>query len=224
MESESETDCLVRYGLMGHVGWFAVADELVEEGLGRGDSVVLRTSRGLELGEILIEPGAKSPGSSGRVGEDSIGRFRVVRRAGAEDFALRDEAERVRDERFADCLALIEQEGWPLELIDVEPLLDPTTVLHYLAFDAIEIGPIRARFRTTRDYDVGFEDLAADSNPTAAPAQRRCGDCDCPEGTCAKTAKASAPADACAEPAHDGCSSCGVAALLKDRRKPVGAG
>lgn len=231
---ESETDCLVRYGLMGHVGWFAVADDLAGEGLRRGDAVVLRTSRGLELGEVLIEPEAKPPGSSARVGEDSIGRFRVVRRAGAEDFALRDEAERVREERFADCLALIEQEGWPLELIDVEPLLDPTTVLHYLAFDALEIGPIRARFRTARDYDVGFEDLAADSEPATNPAadasaQRRCGDCDCAEGTCAKTAKAPTPAAAdpaaCAdEPAHGGCSSCGVAALLKDRRKPVGAG
>lgn len=221
---ESETDCLVRYGLMGHVGWFAVAAELVEEGLRRGDVVALRTSRGLELGEILIEPGAKSTGSPNRAGEDSIGRFRALRRADAKDYALRDEARRIRDERFADCLAIIEEEGWPLELIDVEPLLDPTTVLHYLAFDALDIGLIRARFRTARDYDVGFEDLGADPQP--ATAWRRCGDCDCPEGQCAKLAPKPAPAPASCgdEPAHDGCSSCGVASLLKDRRKPATAG
>jgi len=177
MESESvsvsETECLVRYGLTGHVGWFAVADELVAD-LRRGEPVVIRTSRGMELGEVLIEPNAPRGGDR-RAGEDSIGAFEVLRRADADDLAARGQAERLRDERFADCLALITESGWPIELIDVEPLLDPTTILHYLALDEVDPALIRARFRVTRDYDVTFEDLTA----VDASGKKRCGGGSC---------------------------------------------
>jgi len=199
---ESESECLVRYGLTGHVGWFVVADELVEE-LRRGQPVVIRTSRGMELGQVLIEPSAPPANAPRRAGEDSIGTFQVVRLADADDLARRDRAERLREERFADCLALIAEAGWPIELIDVEPLLDPTTILHYLALDDVDTALIRARFRTTRDYDVNFEDLTA---PNAAPKQR------CGGGGCSRTKPAAA------EPEKSDCSGCGVAELLKDRR------
>lgn len=158
-ESATELECLVRYGLTGHVGWFAADGGLAPE-LQRGASVVIRTSRGMEFGEVLIEPAAP-PNSGGRAGEDSVGSFEVLRRANADDFALRDQAESLRGERFADCLWLIVESGWPIELIDVEPLLNPTTVLHYLVLDEVDPALIRARFRTTRDYDVTFEDQTA---------------------------------------------------------------
>lgn len=177
MESESESECLVRYGLTGHVGWFAVAEALVDE-LRRGASVVIRTSRGVELGEVLIEPTAPPSGSIARAGEDSLGTFQVVRLADADDLAQRDRAEQLRAERFADCLALIDESGWPIELIDVEPLLDPTTILHYLALDDVDPALIRARFRTVRDYDVNFEDLTA----VDAAGKKRCGG-----GGCSRT-------------------------------------
>lgn len=158
-KSATESECLVRYGLTGHVGWFAVAGDLAAD-LRRGESVVIRTSRGTEFGEVLIGP-TNPPNANQRAGEDSLGLFEVLRRADADDAALRDEAESLRAERFADCLSLIAESGWPIELIDVEPLLNPTTVLHYLTLDEVDHALIRARFRTTRDYDVAFEDQTA---------------------------------------------------------------
>ena len=42
--------CLVRYGRLGWVGLFSATDELEAE---HGDSVVIQTDRGQELGELL---------------------------------------------------------------------------------------------------------------------------------------------------------------------------
>jgi hypothetical protein len=228
-----ESDCLVRYGLMGHVGWFAL-DAAPGPPFERGAAVVIRTSRGLELGEILVVPDRETSGppTERRALEDSIGTFRVVRSAGDDDLALGLEVERLRGPRFETCRRIVSDAGWPLELIDVEPSLDQTTVLHYLG-DDLDLGPIRARFRADCDFDVSFEDLGADrttsTEPAAvaaatAPRSGGCGDCDCGAGGCSTGSKSNktppgATAAGCDEPAHGGCSSCGLAALLKDRRR-----
>jgi len=210
---EPGSDCLVRYGLAGRVGWFAV-----DAGLGaqveRGQAVVIRSGRGTELGEILVVAGASDEPGRRRAAEDSIGRFRIIRPAAADDLALVREAERLREARFDDCRRIVGEAGWPMELIDVEPLLDLTTVLHYFGGDGLDLGPVRARFRAVCDFDVDFEDLAAASaapaEPAPEPAARKggCGDCDCGAGGCSTRA----------DSAHSGCSGCGVAALLKNRR------
>ncbi|HAA60395.1 MAG TPA: hypothetical protein DCE39_05655, partial [Planctomycetaceae bacterium] len=46
----TRTACLVRYGRLGWVALFSATDELNAE---HGDSVVIQTERGLELGELL---------------------------------------------------------------------------------------------------------------------------------------------------------------------------
>jgi hypothetical protein len=166
------------------------------------------------LGEVLVVSGAPDGSGRRRAAEDSIGRFRVIRPAAAADLALGREAERLREARFHDCLRIVREAGWPMELIDVEPLLDLTTVLHYLGGDGLDLGPVRARFRAVCDFDVDFEDLAEPSptpaEPAPDPADRKggCGDCDCGSGGCSTRA----------DSAHSGCSGCGVAALLKRRR------
>ena len=60
-----DPDYLVRYGLMGHVGRFSLDPETDQEPQ-RGHTVVIRTDRGLELGEVLARLAA-SP--SRRAGE-----------------------------------------------------------------------------------------------------------------------------------------------------------
>lgn len=227
---EPGSDCLVRYGLMGHVGWFAL-DAGFGPGFERGRAVVVRTSRGVELGEVLVVPDASAPGVRSRVAEDSIDAFRVLRSAGDDDLALGREVDRLRESRFDACRRIVAEAGWPLELIDVEPLLDQTTVLHYLGGDGLDLGPIRARFRASCEFDVGFEDLRAGlatARPpvdalAAAPRKGGCGDCDCGAGGCGTAAEPtrepqSSAADSAAS-SHSGCSGCGVAALLKDRRR-----
>jgi len=207
-------ECLVRYGLAGRVAWFAAdAPEA------RGATVVVRSGRGLELGEVLAAEAA----GKGRAGEDSAGVFRVLRRADADDLHLAGRAEGLRAARFEECRRIAEEAGWPLEVVDVEPLLDLATVLHVLAFDAIDPAPIRARYRVACDYDVFLEDLAAgepEPEPEPAPKAGRCGDCDCGGGGCSKKAARVRPDAAQAPPAPGGggcstgggCSSCGASA------------
>jgi hypothetical protein len=147
----------------------------------------------------------------------------------------------MRAERFALCGRILNEEGWPLELIDVETLLDEdTTVIHYLGPRDLDLAPLRARFRSTSGFDVVFEPAGFD--PGAGPAvpdlvpgggaARRCGDCDCSGGGCGTIAdEASAVPDAgprtaarSADPdgrsAHHACSSCGIAKLLTGKRSP----
>jgi hypothetical protein len=186
-ESGTGVECLVRHGLAGRVGWFA-ADE---PSPGRGEAVVLRTSRGIELGEVLkVEP------SKARAGEDSIGVFRVLRTAGEADLELARDAERLRDARFGLCRRVVEEEGWPLELVDVEPLLDLSTVLHVLPLDEFDPALVRARFRVSGDFDVHVEALGDEpaAEPEPEPAPKSSGGC------------------------GSGCSSCGVAALRAGKR------
>lgn len=186
MDAETETgtgaECLVRYGLAGRVGWFAA----VADAPGRGEAVVLRTSRGLELGEVL-----KAEPSKARAGEDSVGVFQVLRAVDPADRELAREALRLRDERFEECRRVVEQEDWPLELVDVEPLLDFSTVLHVLPLGEFDPALVRARFRMSRDFDVHLETPGDDPEPV------RSGGCGS-GGGCGS---------------RGGCSSCGVAAL-----------
>ncbi|QEH38492.1 hypothetical protein OJF2_70950 [Aquisphaera giovannonii] len=203
--------CLVRYGLTGHVGRFPV-DPSSGLGAARGQAVVVRTDRGLELGEVLVPSaaGAEAPGD---------GSHRVLRAAGPDDLAAARRGESLRAERFAACREVLDGAGpgLDLELLDVEPLLDPeTTVLHVLGVAAGDLALLRARFRSLMDIDVVFESCGAD--PLAAPApppsssRGGCGDCDCGAGGCGSSRKAEpGPAASCGTAtAHAGCASCGL--------------
>ncbi|MCA1686937.1 MAG: signal peptidase, partial [Planctomycetia bacterium] len=72
-----ERSYLIRYGMMGQVGRFA-ADP--GTGYERGQTVVVRSHRGAELGEVLIEAPA-------RAGDDvpPAGTALILRAAGLED-------------------------------------------------------------------------------------------------------------------------------------------
>ncbi|WP_337175796.1 PSP1 C-terminal domain-containing protein [Paludisphaera sp.] len=192
IETGTGVECLVRHGLAGRVGWFA-ADAPAPT---RGEAVVLRTSRGIELGEVL-----KAEPSRARAGEDSIGVFRVLRAATPADLELAREAERLRDARFDLCRRVVDEEGWPLELVDVEPLLDLSTVLHVLSWDEYDPAMVRARFRVSGDFDVHVEALGDDPAPDPAPEPPK--------------AKAKA-GGGCGT--GSGCSSCGVAAMRAGNR------
>lgn len=106
---------LVQYGKPGFVGRFRPADA---EPHARGDRVVVRSRRGLELGTVLCEPAARF---------DAPDDGDLVRRA---TDAEADES------RGANLLAAaqsrVEEAGLPLALVDVEVLLDGSAVLHAL--------------------------------------------------------------------------------------------
>ena len=135
-ETVNDHSCLIRYGLMSHVGRFSTSP--VREGsLERGQLVVIQTDRGVELGEILTvfdrhaEPVAEGPGPPAQAssGEEdgpsvSVNSPHVLRVAGPADLACSRDADELRSSRFSMCQRILREANWPWELLDVEPLLD----------------------------------------------------------------------------------------------------
>jgi hypothetical protein len=216
---------LIRYGVMGYVGRFRASPDCGGP-FDRGQAVVIRTDRGVELGEVLIpldEAGAA------RASEHQ----RLIRPAGPEDLDRSRRAEASRTDRFAICHRVLEEEGWPWGLIDVEPLLeDGATVLQYLGPHHLDVAAIRARFRMTCGLDVVLEPVGTDfdgAGEMAADAGGGCGSGGCGSGGCGAQPEpeANAASSGCGSSAHAGCASCGLSRLAaaRDRRlATVGTG
>jgi hypothetical protein len=243
---------LIRFGVMSQVGRFT-ALPACEVPFERGQVVVIQSHRGLELGEILIAHDGDGPASAG--GEpkgapagppgagssaaDQADRPHVVRLAGVDDLARSERALELRPSRYALCQRVLAAEGWPWELLDVEPLLDDrATVLHYLGPSSLDVASLRARFRVECDLDVVLESAGshldgaeADEHAEDHGCQSGCGSCDCGAGGgCGSSGRSlgdrgEPSADfgtpsAHANP-HRACSSCAVGKLMAARgRKP----
>jgi hypothetical protein len=237
---------LIRYGVMGQVGRFTALPEC-DAPFERGQVVVIQSHRGLELGEVLFAHDGPAPGQSG--GDDGpagpdgdrsravhrADRPHVLRLAGIEDLARSRRAEELRPSRFATCRRVLEEEHWPWELIEVEPLLDGcATVLHYLGPHHLDVGALRARFRVLCDLDVVLEPAGPELDGDAARNLSRedgahggCGSCDCGSSDGCSSGAAleedrgapdgSPDANRPAPAAHGGCASCGIRGLLEAR-------
>ena len=204
-----ERSYLIRYGMMGQVGRFA-ADP--GEGFARGQTVVVRSHRGTELGEVLIE----APEGIGS-GATETGTACVLRVAGPEDDEAARRADRERDDRFAACERVFRDGAWPIELIDVEPLLDDRrTVLHYLGPHRLDVSGVLAAFRAACDLDVMLEPVGRDVPDEGEPEHvegHGCGDCGSSEG-----GGCGSSGGGCGSASGGGCGDCGVKKLLNSRR------
>jgi hypothetical protein len=237
---------LIRYGLMGHVGRFAPLPEC-DTAFERGHVVVVRSSRGVELGEVLIALfersdtssfGAQASTPTGDLHDDAsentpaVERPHVVRRAGEADLAQERRAAESRQNRFDQVRRVLDEADWPWELLDVEPLLDGRSiVLHYLGPHQVDVASWRARFRAECDLDVVLEPVGSDAPHDDAAAgafgnERGCGNCGCGEGGCGSEVAPAAAAHehvaadshGCSPRAHAGCASCGIGKLIAAQR------
>jgi hypothetical protein len=250
---EQEPGYLIRYGLMGHVGKFAL-EPTMNFVLDRGQAVVIRTDRGEEVGEVLVPVGVPSSASAagdldaGRAKADEAdgsagsGRLGLLRPASAQDLEVARRSALLRSERYQECQRICGEQSWPLEVIDVEPLLDQkTTVVHYLGPRDLDLALLRAQIRRACDFDIIFEPVGSASSmewdtEDSAPATGRgggCGDCDCSGGKCgtgaedrsdhsnAKTSTAAQTrSGGCGSSSHSGgCSSCGIAQWMSGKRQ-----
>ena len=119
---------LVRYGAIPEVARFL---QRGGEPLAHGDTVVVRTHRGIELGMSLGTGGASEPAPEHSDDRDFI----VLRRATTED---RQRAELVRSESEREYSAWRQRIGqWDLrlELIDLERTLDGEKLILYVLND-----------------------------------------------------------------------------------------
>ena len=111
---------LVRYGAISEVARFE--SELSEAPL-RGETVVVRTARGLELGEVLQRVGRADGAPSD---------FQIVRRPTAEDDAASAAHAEERSALIAEWTRCLADWNLKLELLDVEWTLDRSRCVLYV--------------------------------------------------------------------------------------------
>ena len=111
---------LVRVGALGRVGRFTSVDAMVYPRSGR---VVVRTGRGLELGEVLTPPGVEPNGAAS---DGSILRGMTI-----EDQLLEARLEQNRQAALQACAARLAEADLPVTLLDAEQLFDGRTLVFY---------------------------------------------------------------------------------------------
>jgi cell fate regulator YaaT (PSP1 superfamily) len=117
------TSFLVRHGVMRFLGEFTPAADVTTQ---RGDTVILRTERGTELGEVLCPA---TPQVIAVVPDPTHGE--IIRVASATD---RDKLRQFRESRDMDYSAgvrLITHHKLPMQLVDVERLFGNERVVFY---------------------------------------------------------------------------------------------
>jgi cell fate regulator YaaT (PSP1 superfamily) len=152
----------VRYGYAGNVGLFGSAERAIYR---RGQRVVCRTDRGLEIGEVLSraeEAAVLGDGDSDGVRVPPRSDGTTLRAVTVEDELLLSRLERRRDEAFAACAERLAERGIDAVLVDVEHLFDGQTLYFYflgevtpamadVAAELTEVYEAKARFRQFTD-------------------------------------------------------------------------
>jgi cell fate regulator YaaT (PSP1 superfamily) len=206
---------LVRYGLMSHVGRFAAE----ADGLERGETVVVRSARGVELGAVLLRlEGADAPSN----GSDAAP-GRLLRAASGADLERARQVERERPDRFRACERVFRQGLWPLEVIDVEPLLEGRrTVLHYLGPHHLDAAGLVQMLRDDCGLDIWLEPAGRDApaeeafEATHDDAAHGCSSCGGSGGGCGEGGGCGSKAGS---ESGGGCSGCGVKELIAAGRR-----
>jgi hypothetical protein len=142
---------LVRYGLLGHVGRFAAVDALRYP---RRTRVVVRSPRGLEVGEILAGPEQQAVGATELDGQ-------ILRRMTVQDELLEARLERRRHEAFDACTSLLAESRVEAALVDVEHLFDGEGLFFYFLGDPPpQAASITSRLAETYEAAVEFRKFA----------------------------------------------------------------
>jgi cell fate regulator YaaT (PSP1 superfamily) len=109
----------VRIGVLGSVGRFAATDQ---QRYPRAARVICRTSRGLEVGEVLSSVDGSAAGECDGA---------LLRRVTVQDDLLLSRLEKNRDEAYRACAERLLERGLPDILLDVEHLFDGQSLYFY---------------------------------------------------------------------------------------------
>lgn len=141
---------VVRYGLLGHVGHFTSADALRYP---RRSRVIIRSRRGVEVGEVLAQPEDHTPS----VEADG----QILRRMTVQDDLLEARLHRRRHEAFEACQQLLAEAKAPAALVDVEHLFDGEGLFFYFLGDPPrEASEVTQRLAATYETAVEFRKFA----------------------------------------------------------------
>jgi cell fate regulator YaaT (PSP1 superfamily) len=137
---------LVRVGAMGQVGRFRAVDAVRYP---RHSRVIVRTRRGLEIGEILAPPRGEAPPDHAD-GE-------ILRGMTLEDELLQARLERHRQEAYQACANLLAEARVPAVLVDVEHLFDGQGLFFYFLGEVTpDLEAYTVRLAETYEAKVQF--------------------------------------------------------------------
>jgi cell fate regulator YaaT (PSP1 superfamily) len=118
---------LVRYGTISEVSRFTT---VAREAMRRGQRVVVRTHRGLEIGTVLQDVIPSAENARGETGD-----FEIMRLAADEDERASEHLVAEARLQFATWRRRIEEWNLQLELIDLEWTLDAKKIILYVLND-----------------------------------------------------------------------------------------
>jgi len=132
---------------MGQVGRFSAVDAVRYP---RRSRVIVRTRRGLELGEVLSPPEDSDDGRTFSDGE-------LLRGVTVQDELLQARLERNRQEAYAACAAMLAENRMSAVLVDVEHLFDGQGLFFYFLGDVTpEMETYTASLAETYEAKVQF--------------------------------------------------------------------
>jgi cell fate regulator YaaT (PSP1 superfamily) len=173
----------VRVGVLGHVGRFTAVDAVRYP---RGARVIVRTGRGLEIGEVLGRSEPIERGSS----DGSILRGMTV-----EDQLLEARLEKNRDHALRVCQQRLDELGIDATLLDVEHLFDGRRLYFYFLGEVTPaIEAVTQELAEAYDSAAQFRQFAATVTEGCGPG---CGTDDATGGGCTSCAVGCAVAGAC---------------------------
>jgi cell fate regulator YaaT (PSP1 superfamily) len=180
---------LVRVGAMGAVGRFAVADAALYP---RSARVIVRTARGLEIGEVLAPPDD--------VGDSVDNDGTILRAMSIEDRLLESRLAKNCHAAYEACTSRLHEMGLSACLMDVEHLFDGHTLIFYFlgAVDP-EIEQMTDELAEVYEAKVQFRAFADTVTTGCGPG---CGTEDAEGAGCGSCSTGCAVASACSTRRH----------------------
>jgi cell fate regulator YaaT (PSP1 superfamily) len=182
-----EQEYLVSYGLLGDFGRFRAGRPL---DCRRGDAVVVRSHRGVELGQVLCPA---TPGHALFLPNTSVGT--LLRPATPDDKRAAEDLHRRSQDVFEAAHGRAAELGLPLEVLDAEVLLEERAVLHLVRWGDCDVRDFVSGLSRLFALHVALEDLTHSDAPAPSGEEHGCGSCG---------------AGGCGSCGSGGCDSCGA--------------
>jgi cell fate regulator YaaT (PSP1 superfamily) len=132
---------------MGQVGRFAAVDSMRYP---RRSRVIVRTRRGLEVGDVLSPPDDRDDGRTFADGD-------LLRGVTIQDELLQARLEKNRQEAYAACAKMLRESGMSAVLVDVEHLFDGQGLFFYFLGDVTpELEAYTSKLAETYEAKVQF--------------------------------------------------------------------
>ena len=155
---------LVQIGLLGSIGIFSSSDR---RSRARGEQVICRSDRGLEIGTVM----KALPENCSEADGD------LLRRVTPDDQLLIQRIEKFRDRAFKACQELLKRRGLDAILVDVEHLFDGSGLYFYFLGEVSdEVNALTEELAETYEAKVKFrrfsQTLAEGCGPDCGTASK----------------------------------------------------